>query len=81
MYLEALKHHNEQKIIAQYIRFEEASCNPTNCPAHRELMSRMCAMMESNKDEIGQVIAHYIKGYIYDKNLETFEERKELNKL
>ena len=81
MYLKALKHHNEQKIIAQYIRFEKASYDPTNCSSHRQFMSDMCETMECDEGETGQVIAHYIKGYIRDKNLETFEERKELNKL
>ena len=81
MHLKSLKHHNEQRIIAQYLRFDKASSDPSNCPAHRQLMTNMRDRMETDEGETGWIVALYIKGYIQDENCETNEERKELNKL
>ena len=81
MHLKSLKHHNEQRIIAQYLRFDKAASNPNYSLTKRGLYAKYRDRMEADEGETGEIVALYIKGYIQDENCETNEERKELNKL
>mgnify|MGYP003131300324 CR=1 FL=1 len=67
MYLKALEYHNKRKIINQYKTFDDASSNPTYCPAHRQLMANMRDRMQNDGGEVGRIINYWLKSRINDK--------------
>ena len=71
MYLKALKHHKERKVIDQYKNFDDAASNPSNCPAHRRLMADMRDRMETDEGETGWIINYWLKGRINDEGEAT----------
>ena len=71
----------DQGILNTYTHWDDVVGRLDCSPEHRALASKARARMECDGGCIGTWVNLYLKGYIWDKNHESFEERKEMNKL